>query len=293
LSRLACLCLPLLAFLAGCGAGAQGAGLAASVNGHGITLAQYNQQVYVRRMESLDGTGVDVCAVKSTASLCSILKRGVLNQLISDEVIRQYAAAHHIAVSNQQFETAWIPTYQQQFHGSPAVLNAYAKRMHLTPADVKAQTRQSVLQQQVMYAVTSTLSPYTKAVEIARIDVATPQQMASVQNELQHGKTFQQVAAQLNSQKTSICHTQGGCGQPEWLPDSFVPAGDTAVFTAKPGTVTGPFFSQQIQELDLVVARDNHYAMTQAQELRARQQVFAGWLSRQEKKATIVRYVHP
>lgn len=277
--------------VAGCGGSANSQGVAANVNGQDIAMSTYNTQVAYQREVTADQIGTDVCLHKSTRVLCANVRQSALNTLIEKDLVRQYAAKHHIQVTQAAFNRQWAGIYRKNFDGQQAVLKAYCKRFHVTPEFVKASSRDDMLQQLVTYDLTKHMPTRVPAVRLARIDVTTAKQLAAVRSMLAHGATFKQAAQTLNADKKSLCHREGGCGDVGWTPLTFVPTGDLGIFTAPAGRVVGPYSNQQVKELLLIEARTKHYQMTPEQELRRRQQLFSAWLATQQKKAQIKRNV--
>jgi parvulin-like peptidyl-prolyl isomerase len=253
-------------------------------------MGSFHKEVSYKRVVSSDSNGVDVCAIKAPP-LCAALKRDALNTLINNELVREYASGHHITVTDAEFARQWAAIDKAKFHDQPRVVRAYAGRLGWTVADLKASIRQDLLQQKVMFAVTKNMSRYTPAVKVSRIDMPNQKEIKGVQDQLASGQSFQSIAAALNKDKKSLCHSEGGCGELGWLPTAFVPAGDKSVLQAKVGTVVGPFPGQQLYELLRVEGKNNHYPMTAQQQYRMRQQLFVQWLNRQVKKASITKHV--
>jgi parvulin-like peptidyl-prolyl isomerase len=264
---------------------------AASVNGHAISLSTYAKQVRYKRYTTEEGTGgIDVCQAKIYASLCTQLKRTVLNTLINDELIREYAARHHISVSNQEFATQWAAVFKSRFHASTPVLRIYARELGMTPSDFKEMTREDALQQKVMYQVTREMRTTVPAVRLARIVVSSSAQVRKVEAQYRRGASFFAIARSLLSKPRSQCQQQG-CGDLGWLPVAFVPPQQKSIVSARPGSLQGPFTSQQGFTLLLVEGHDPHYAMTAQQQLSMRQQRFDRWLAQQEQHAEVRRFV--
>lgn len=293
MSRFALLCAItlLVTSIGGCGSQNAQAHEAATVNGHAIPMSQYDTQVHFKRISESEPYGQpDVCSIKTFDDLCRRLKQSVLDDLINEELVREYAAAHHIAVSQADFNREWTVVFYKRFHENAPVLQLWAKIHGLRVSDVQDFVRQDLLQQMVMYRVTATMSPYAPATRVSRIAVATSKQLRNVQILLRHGDPFNSVASAISGDRASLC-ARIGCGDLGWLPNVLVPPRESAVTHMRVGSVAGPFASQGGYTLLLVEGHVQRYRMTASQQLGVREQLFASWITRQREKATVQRYV--
>jgi len=282
----------LVSVVVGCsGQSAQGAKQAAMVNGHPISMSAYSTQVHLKRLSQSQALGQpDVCTVKIYTSLCKKLEQNALDDLINEELIREYASAHHIVVTQTDFNREWSAVFYNKFHADGAVLNAWAKTNGLRVSDVKSMVRENLLQQSVMYQITKYMSTRAPAVRVSRIAIATPKELRDVQLLLRHGRAFDVVASDLSGNKQSVC-AQIGCGELGWIPDALVPARERTIVRTPSGKIAGPFASQGGYTLFLVEAHLPHYPMTPREQLAMRQQLFAGWVTQQRRKAEVRRFV--
>jgi parvulin-like peptidyl-prolyl isomerase len=115
-------------------------------------------------------------------------------------------------------------------------------------------------------------------------------QVHKVQTQYKHGESFFSIAAAFLRSPHSACR-QAGCGDLGWLPNSFVPEQQKSIISARPGSLEGPFSSQQGLTLLLVEGHNPHYTMTPQQQLSRRQQLFDQWLAQQEQHAEVRRFV--
>lgn len=279
------LALPFLA-LAGCGSGQA----AATVNGHDISMAAYNEQVHLVRIESSQSTGYDVCAIRGFTSACNQLKLSALDSLIGRELVREYAAQHGITVSEAAARRRWTVVFQQQFRGNQAAVNAWAKHTGQSVQALKQSVRDDQLQQLVMFSVTSRLPTTDKAIRLARVVATTKLLKKYVTGMIRRHASFQEIAAGTRSSPSGGCGTVA-CGDLGWLPYSLIPA-DGRILEGKPaGTIVGPVRVHQGWEWYRVEARSDHYHLTPQQQYTLRQQAFNLWLARQIRKADVKRNV--
>lgn len=274
---------------AGCGIGS-GSNSAASVDGRDISMSAYHTQLAFRRVEASQSYGFDVCSKKETDVLCRGVKMAALDDLIQQDIIDQYAQSHGIRVTNAQFRRAWAVAFKQSFHNSNRYLALYSKVIGVRPGDVKARVRQDILRSGVMLRVIPNVSPVAPATLLSRIVVANQGQLAGVQRALKAGTAFNQIAYQLDTAKGTLCHRQS-CGLTGWLPNPLVPPQQKQVITAQPGTVIGPFVSQQSITLLQVVQHRARNPLTSAQIATLRQQRFSVWLAGRVRQAHIQKNV--
>lgn len=276
--------------LTACGTPATAQNPAATVNGTDVSMVAYNKELHFDLVQQESNLGLNPCEAKGMGPVCSSVKKTALDTLIDRVLVQQYAAKHHIAVSPADVQRQWAIIFKQDFHDQPLVLKAYAKRYGLTPADIKQKTADQMLQDAVMISLTRNMPLQAPAVRLSRIDVKTQSEVNAVKAALARGQSFAEIAARLDKAKKSLCG-QNGCGDEGWLPDAFVPAGDSSILTARVGSVVGPFQSQQYFEFIQVTGRNPHYTLTTQQILRFRQQKMVAWLTQQEKQANIQRNV--
>lgn len=276
--------------LTACGTPATAENPAATVNGTDVSMAAYNKELRFELVQQQSNIGFNPCDAKGLNAVCSSVKKSALDTLIDRILIRDYAASHHIVVTQADIDRQWAIIFKQDFHDQTPVLQAYAKRYGMKPADIKQKTADQMLQDAVMVSLTRNMPQTAPAVRFSKIDVKSPSDVAAVKLALAQGQSFSSIAARLNRVKKSLC-SQTHCGDAGWLPDAFVPSGDRSVLTAKIGSVVGPFQGQQYSEFLQITGRNPSYQLTSQQVLRFRQQKLVAWLKSQEKKATIQRNV--
>jgi hypothetical protein len=285
-------CLGLLSLVAGCGALGSGPGDAAVVNGHHIPLAAYTAQVaYKDRVQMSGNGGVDVCKGKTFQAICKSMKQSVLNDLIKEELVRQYAVKHHLSVSDAEFQRTWQQVMKDRFDNSQAVLKIWVKQYALTIPELQQMERENLLQQKVMYAVTKNMPVYAPAVRLARLMASSTSDLQHIQKILKTGRSFLDTARLLNGDKRTVC-AANTCGELGWLPLTFLPAKERASLQrVKIGSIIGPFADQNGLTILKVEGRNPHYQLTPQQQLSMRQQIFATWVQRLQSRAAVQRDV--
>lgn len=281
----------LIVALAGCGSPASGApSVAATVNGHPISLKAYHKQVAYKLYETEQtNNNVDVCKERGYGAECKQMKQDALGDLIAAELVREWAAKHGISVSKAEFQQQWAIEYKGQYHSNHLILVAFAKQLGLTPADIKNLLRENILDNKVMYRLTKNLPSVTPAVHLVRIVVSNKKELKGVRKGLKK-RSFSLEAQLLNSEKTTTCSLVT-CGDIGWVPEATLPADQRSLKTAPVNAIRGPFPGQTGEVLFQIAGRNKHYQLTQAQQLAWRQSIFAHWLLVQRKHAKVHRYV--
>ncbi|MDQ2745607.1 MAG: SurA N-terminal domain-containing protein [Chloroflexota bacterium] len=277
--------------VAGCGTPSlAGSSDAATVNGQQISMAAYNTQVvYKRRLAVQSSGGVDPCNVKLDAPICTQLKHTALNDLIDTMLVRQYAAKHHITVSQSEFNAQWQQLLAAQFHSNVPVMRAWVKAFGLTVPMLRQMERDGLLQQKVLYQVTKNMPTQVPAVRLASISVQTSKQLGQVRKMLRN-QSFLQVARLLLQNQESAC-VQNHCGELGWLPNAFLTTPERPAATAKVGSILGPFATQTTLSLLKVEGHSSNYQMNQQQQIAMREPLFAAWVERLQRHANIHRNV--
>jgi SurA N-terminal domain len=277
----------------GSGSGTGSAKSAAIVDGTAIPLSAYNTQVTILREQATtsSSTGVDPCSgPPSFAPFCHQLKQQALNTLIDQQLVTEYARDHHISVSNADFNGSWLQYINSaQFKGNMAVVRAYARKLRVTVADLKTFLRAKMLHDLVSFHVTRNMSQYAPSTRLSRLLAATPKELHADLRLLKRS-SFLETLALILTNHSSLC-AQQACGEMGWQPNAFIPSNEHALTTARVGKVVGPFASQQSFSLFLVEGHEPHRLLTSGQQLSLRERLFAKWLTKREKQASVRRYV--
>lgn len=279
-----------LALLLSACASSQTANAAATVNGQPISLASYNTEVKLQEATASDQyNGVDVCQIKAYAILCKQLKETALGNLISQQIVQQYAQAHHITVSQSELDARWALEVHDKFDNKPKVAAAYAQRLHVTVADLQQQVRNTLLQNKVLAALTANLSPYTPAVQITRVAFLNELQYQTFKTYLKH-MSFNAATAIIAKNNTA-CSGAYTCGRLGWVPTAFLGGAEVSLAHAPVGKV----IDEPAAGLYLLQARldgrNPHYLMNSTQMITMRNRVLNTWLHQQLKHATVRTYV--
>ncbi len=274
--------------IAGCGTGAKPA---ATVNGHDISMSAYTQQVYYVRQVAVDSGGIDQCQPGSPAADCLALKSGALTDLIDNELVNEYAAAHHIAVSNADFNREWAQIWQVRFQHNPAMLKAFSQRMRISQSDVKARVREDMLRQAVENQVVPAMTGPVPAMRAARIFTATKKQTDAVQAQIRAHIPFLRIAQSLTKDVKSPCAEAGNCGDSGWLPDALLQPYERFLTKEPVNKPLGPYRLQQGYEFYVVEGKSPRHATSPDQQAALRALAFSKWLLTQEHRSSIKRNV--
>jgi hypothetical protein len=275
------------------GGGSSGSGAAATVNGHDISLAAYNQAFYQKRVETADAQGYDPCSVKDLAPACALLKRQALQSLIDRELVREYAARHQLSVSQAEFAAEWAVVLKQRFDDRQDVLSAYARRMHTTEAQIKQGVTDDLLQEKVVYDVTRSMSLITPAVRLGIIRAGSRKEMRQILLQMKRRPGFFHEAYALSLKPTSPCsQSQTPCGDLGWTPTAFIPPNEKTLTTDPPGSLVGPYGLGQEIDVYFIEFRNPRYRMTSRQAFAMRSEVlFPRWLKQRERAAKVTKHV--
>jgi len=235
----------LAALLAGCGANAASDPLlAAKVNGHGITLAQYQQMLTLYRAinaQSQNGGILTDWRNADERNNLASTQQQILGILIDVELMREQLGQQHITVSQKAIQTArdtlnkQIATSRKSLEQKPdpelqAILDA------LTPETI------TILSEQEAYQAAIQEKGKAPAVHLRGIETNDLKTAQELQQKAQSGSDFGELA-KANSQNRAT-GAQGGeigtlyVGQ---ISDEF----DSAVFA--PGAHPGKYLIQHIQ----------------------------------------------
>jgi hypothetical protein len=251
-------------------------------------MATYTRELNLKRYTDASG-GVDVCLPKSMADLCHKLKQTVLDDLIDNEIVHEYARTHGIVISLSDFERQWAQVFSSKFHSNSAVLRDYAKGIGFTVSEVKDAVRDDMLQKAVLYRITRNMQLAGPATALSQVSVGSITELHHVNDLLKKGGSFDAIGRALAGKKGEACYQQA-CGTSLVIPDALIPPDQHEILTAQPGKIVGPYSSQTALTLIRVRAHYQKYQFTSDQLYSMRQQQFAAWLAQQVRRADVHRY---
>jgi parvulin-like peptidyl-prolyl isomerase len=270
-----------------------GGSIAAVINGHDIPMSKFRTlSVLAAQQPPQPG---------STGPTPKVLTTEVMNQLIVDELVREYAAAHGISVSNA---TVLKQENQQAASlGGHAALIARLKHFGIDETAYRGLIHSASLGQKVELRVAPLrvrttrqpvadvrhilimLKPQGKA---ARTDAQAHALAQQILTKIQHGASFGALARQYSDDPGSAA--KGG-EYPQVTRGEMVPQFDQASFNDKlhqPRIIKTSFGYHIIEVLGRHTASiPNQTSQNQAQ--AAQQAAFNLWVTQQKKAATIKR----
>lgn len=263
-----------------------GGSVAAIVNGHGIPMSTYRALLtFAQRQTAQQQPGANL----------QTLGQQTMNEVIVDELITEYAAAHHITVPPAQIQ-AQIKKDEQISHGAKAFQQRLAQ-YGLTFSEYNELLKTSLLGRKVEQQIAPLNSKPEPVASVRHIlislhpqgkpaltDAAAHVKAEKILKEVQHGGNFAALA-RANSDDPGSASQGGALGNV--YPHQTVPEFDHAAFTLplhQPALVHTQYGYHIVE----VLSRGKATPPAQTQQ-QAQQQAFATWIERQMKAASIKR----
>lgn len=262
-----------------------GGDVAAVVNGHKIPMSDFRTLLVATQREYASQPTVTVAQIENQ----------VMNQIIGNEIVRQYAAAHHISVPKSVVD-ARINTSLKSA-GSKAHFDQQLAGLGLTESSYRSLVAQNLLVEKVanaLFPINSKattreahvrhilISTHPQGKNITRTDAQARKLADSLMNRIQHGASFAALAKQYSDDPGSGAKG-GDLGQ--LYPGQTVPPFNKAIFSQplhKLTVVKSQFGYHVIEVLSRGTAK-----MPAGNQQATQQQKFSKWAQAQEKKATI------
>jgi parvulin-like peptidyl-prolyl isomerase len=262
-----------------------GGSTAAVVNGHSIPMETYR---LVLRLDQLQYAGQPGATVKVAA-------RQAMDQIIVDEIVREYATVHHITVSPSdvnkeiQAETAHAggqAKYQQELKQAGLTLDQYKKLLQPNMLTRKVANALFPIQMKQVQAahvwhILISLHPQNKR---ARTDKQAKALATNILHQVQQGADFAGLARQYSDDPGSA---QQGGDLGNVTQGQTVPPFDKAVFSLPlhhPALVHSQYGYHVVEVLSRGTTQQPSQTAQQQQ-----QQKFGQWAQQQMKKAKIKR----
>lgn len=261
-----------------------GGSVAATVNGHPIPMSTYRLLVTFGLRQYAGQPGATPKAIAAQA----------MKQVVMEEVVRQYAAAHHISVSSSQMQ-AEITSEQKQA-GSVAKFNATLARAGLTKAEYERVFLQpNLLGQrvsQVLFPIRPKLVPSAHVRHIlislkptgkpARTNAQAKALATRILGQVQHGGNFATLASKYSDDPGTAAH--GGDLGTIYRGQMVAPF-DHAAFTL---AVNHPALIHTVYGWHIIEVLSRGKSQQPAQaEQQQQQQKFTAWVNAQTKTATV------
>ncbi len=252
--------------------------LAARVNGAGILLAAYQQEV-ARCQGGTASVGAEPGHCPTQA----------LQSLIEQKVVEQAAVAAGLTVSDAEVEAA--RTQIVQALGGTNAYTAWLGTNLYTEADFRQALRQEQLRAKMVSQVTSRVGPLAEQVHAEALVVADEATAQTLLAQLKGGADFSNLAV-AHSLDLSSRAAGGDLG---WFPRGVltVPEVEAAAFALQPGETSDVIHSALGYHLVHVLERDPARPLSPAAEQALRGQAYRTWLEKQLAQASIEKLVSP
>jgi peptidyl-prolyl cis-trans isomerase SurA len=262
-----------------------GGTVAAEVNGHAIPMSQFR---FLYSVNQHGGTGG---AASSTAALA----KQTMNEVILDEIVRQYADAHHISVSNAEIDSHVRQDITQT--GGKKAFEGRLAQYGLTEASYRRLLAPALLSVKVESRIAPPDTAPVPVAHVRHILIATKPQgkkprtnqqaLALAENllhQIRHGASFATLAKEY-SDDTGSGQSGGDLGN--IYPNQTVKKFDHASFHQPLGTyaIVHTVYGYHIIE---VLSRSRAPLPTQQQQ-QQQTQVFERWLNARVNAAKIRR----
>ncbi len=261
--------------------------LAARVNGVGISLDLYNRQVTQAQEAMIKNFGTDPKSAQGQETIKS-LKQQVLDQLINDVVITQYADSRKIKVSDDELNARLAQMIQDA--GSVEKLNEYMSKNQLTLADLCALVRNQLLGEAVLNDVTAPIPTQGEQVQVRHILVETPALAQTIRDRARKGEDFAALAKQYSKDETS----KANGGDLGWVPRGVLdPQLEAVIFEIQVNQISDVVTTQFGYHIAQVLAKEKSRPLPPEVIQNVRQDAFLKWLRAFRETLKIERLVQP
>lgn len=262
--------------------------LAARVNGVGVPLDLYNRQVAQAQDAMVKNFGTDPKSPQGQETIKS-LKQQVLDQLINDVVIAQYADSRKIKVTDDDLNARIAQMIQDA--GSVDKLNEYMTKNQLTLADLCALVRNQLLGEVVLNDVTAPIPTVGEQVHVRHILVETPALAAQVRDLARKpGADFAALAKQYSKDETS----KANGGDLGWVPRGVLdPRLEAVIFELPINQVSDVVTTQFGYHIAQVLEKDKSRPLPPEVVQNVRQDAFLKWLRAMRETVKIEQFVQP
>jgi parvulin-like peptidyl-prolyl isomerase len=260
--------------------------LAARVNGQPIFLDVYEKQV-AQIEETLVDQGLLLEGEEGQAQLTQI-RQNVLNGLIEQAIIEQFAAAAGIVVTDDELEKA-VQESIALGQGQESFEEWLAEN-EMTIEGFRETQRSQIIARKMIEHITATVPTTAEQVHARYIRTSDSAKAQALLDELRGGANFAALAQQA-SEDASTAANGGDLG---WFPRDvplMPPQVVETAFALNAGEISDVVESEQGYYVIKVEAREASRPLTPEMLLYARQRAFESWLAEQWGNAVIERYV--
>ncbi|MFN8499198.1 MAG: peptidylprolyl isomerase [Anaerolineae bacterium] len=260
--------------------------VAALVNGDPVSMSDYQRTTAEARNFLTKEQNVDVNTAQGAEAL-KTLNNQVLEGLIADVLVQQYAKKNNISVSDDELKASIDKLVNEM--GGQAKFEASLSSRSMTLDSFTAMQRAQLLGNKVRDAVTKDVPQTQEQVHARHILVQTNEDAIKVLKRLEGGEDFAKVAADV-SQDPGTAKSGGDLG---WFPRGvMVPEFDKVAFSQTKDTkFSSPVQTQFGYHIIQVLEKDPNRKLPEQQWQDLRQFKFQDWLEQQRQKADIKRMV--
>ncbi len=252
--------------------------LAARVNGDGILLAAYQQEVErCQAGKASVGAKTDDCPASA------------LQSLIEQKVVEQAATAAGLAVPAEELETARAEIIQSL--GGAEAYTAWLTANFYTDEEFRQALRLDRLRAKMASQVTGAVGPLAEQVHAQALVVADEATAQALLDQLRGGADFSTLALTYSLDLSS----RAAGGDLGWFPRGVltVPEVEAAAFALQPGETSEVIHSALGYHLVRVLERDPARPLSPEAEQVLRARAYQAWLEGLLAKATIEKVVSP
>lgn len=237
---------------------------AAIVNGVEVTMDAFNREL--ARFEA--GQAALGFEVSDEAGY----RQQILEMLVENELIRQYADQQGVSVSDEQVNdeiNSMIEEYGEDYFYSWLQTNYY------TPDEFREVIRLELITDQLLPAVIDSVPTVTEHVHARHILVTSESEAEQIAQRLQAGEDFETLAAQYSTDIT----TRDRGGDLGWFPRGglLVPEVEEAAFSLQPGETSGVVASAWGYHIVQTLEYDEAREVDAETQQRLREQAIEEW----------------
>lgn len=259
--------------------------VAATVNGESIGMADYQRESAQARSFLMSDPKFNANSAEGSQALQTISNQ-VLEQLISEALIRQYATKNNITVSDAEL-TQSIDALVKDMGGQAEFDKALAARS-LTKDAFTVIQRSQLLGNKVRDQVTKDVPQTMEQVHARHILVQSMDEANRALNRLKAGEDFGKVAREM-SQDPGTARNNGDLG---WFPRGLmVPEFEQVAFSQALNQLSSPVQSQFGYHIIQTLEKQPNRKLPDDRWQELRQAKFQEWLEDQRDIAKIERFV--
>ena len=259
--------------------------LAAVVSGEPIYLVDYERMV-AQYETAMIASGVDFSTSDGQARLLQA-REDILNSMIEQVLIEQYAAQQGIVVTDEDVQVA-IDQIVQDVGGEEEFL-VRLEQNGITEQDMRNDLGAQLIGAAVVEQVTSSVPETADHVHARHIYVDTREDAEQLLTQLQSGADFSELAQQY-SQDESTRRTGGDLG---FFPRGvlMVPEVEEVAFGLQPQQISGVVSSSFGHHIVEVLERDPNRVLSPENLQHLKERAFQDWIEGLWAQAVIERYV--